>query len=144
MYIRFFFVNGVCIYIKGYINIELWWLWVRNKGMERTTKRCAELGLVSNKEETSNIMFSTLGSFLSDPLLFCCLICISHFHYFIYLRLQTMHPHFALPYALHPYVRLQIHTLYHIHIYILFILHFQYVCVYICVIIYNIYMWEKW
>ena len=38
--------------------------------MERTTKSYAELGLVSNKEETSNIMFTTLGPFLSDPLLF--------------------------------------------------------------------------
>lgn len=59
--------------------------------MERTTKKCAELGLVSNKEETSNIMFSTLGSFLSDPLLFCCLICIFHFHDFIYLYTTTNH-----------------------------------------------------
>lgn len=131
----FFFLLMVYVYFNLEIYLEILkcdGLWVEKKEMERTTKRCAELGLVSNKEETSNIMFSTsLGSFLSDPLLFCCLICISHFHDFIYLRLQTMHPHFTLPYALHPYVRLQIHTLYHIHI------TFS-ICMCICVITYNI------
>lgn len=86
--------------------------------MERTTKRCAELGLVPNKEETSNIMLSTLGSFLSDPLLFCCLICISHFHNFIDLQLQAMHPHFTLPSALRPYVRSKyIHFIWYVLIY---------------------------
>jgi len=91
-------------YTHLYTEVEIY-IKIMSCEMERTTKSYAELGLVSNKEETSNIMLSTLGSFLSDPLLCCCLICISHFHNFIDLQLQAMHPHFTLPSALRPYVR---------------------------------------